>query len=173
MDQVKRISNWGYWDELDGKELEEGEALTVIFPRARVPMRMVVKIIEQRNNTSDMGSSTTISARTAYGEFELWGVCVLLQLNIKGVLCERVTSDRPAVDVPTVGRLQDGRVIHAGDKLFASAGGGVRIKRSEHAPHSDHAVAMANKENAEVCEQCGGTGEAKEAKVSTSAADEE
>jgi hypothetical protein len=79
-------SNWGDWEQLDGKTLVDGEALRVTWPDGST-LDALVKVVDHGQAISDHGSSYTGSRVRAYVEIDYRGVRALVP--IRGLEAER------------------------------------------------------------------------------------
>lgn len=84
---VTQVSNWGYWDELDGKALAAGETVEVKYPDGTIE-RGRVEIDSVSSTISDMGSPYRISTSSAFIRFEVHGAEV--KLGLRGMQARRI-----------------------------------------------------------------------------------
>jgi hypothetical protein len=88
MSFITRYSNWCYYDQLDGVNLEDGELLNVLFPDE---IERVVAVSLQKHTQYVMeqgGHNTPIPIRQAYYETACCGVMVKIPLI--GLPAERI-----------------------------------------------------------------------------------
>lgn len=88
MKSVTRYSNWGYWDQLDGVTLKEGELISVQWGDGTVTKESVV-IREYNTVTSDHGHMCDIPHVEAYVKTSVHGTETLIRLYNNNLLCER------------------------------------------------------------------------------------
>lgn len=79
MKNIIRYSNWGDWDQLDGKTLEDGEKLRVEFPDGTIK-DIEVTMVKSTYDVSDMGTPYTCKSELAYIRSSIFGVSVFVPL---------------------------------------------------------------------------------------------
>ena len=84
---VTQKSNWGYWDELDGKVLRDGETVEVQYPDGTIE-RGTVTTKDHVSTISDMGAPCAIHDTSAFIRFEHHGAEV--KLGLRGMMARRV-----------------------------------------------------------------------------------
>lgn len=84
MSKIDRGSNWGYWDQLDGKAIADGEALRVRFPDGST-LDLLARVITRSAGVSD---GTEIRDARSYLPVSVRGVDVLVPLY--GLEAERI-----------------------------------------------------------------------------------
>ena len=87
--EVTQYSNWGYWDQLNGKTLEKGEEIVVRWPDGGLDCACVVDTIEWGESYSDMGSPTTIPHAVALAVIPIRGATVRVVLRGSGLKAVR------------------------------------------------------------------------------------
>ncbi len=91
MSAAKRVtvrSNWGYFDELDGRDLKEGERLRLHWPDGTTT-NAAVTLVKTREPGSDMGHPIEIPHHQAFVVVKHRGAETYVWLRSTGVLCER------------------------------------------------------------------------------------
>lgn len=83
---VTRYSNWAEYDQLNGKTLEEGEVLNVIWPDGTRD-RVIVTVKTDAHRILEQGGYYTIKTAIAYVKSLYFGQEVLVPLL--GVQAER------------------------------------------------------------------------------------
>lgn len=87
MSKIKHHSDWSSWDELDGKELEDGECLRIEWPNGRITEENIC-IHKGINHTSDHGHPCTYKKYHAYVNVTANGIAT--QVRIVGLEAERL-----------------------------------------------------------------------------------
>jgi hypothetical protein len=87
MNPITRYSNWCYYDQLNGKDLENGERLAIEFPDGVVRDVYITVKCYGEEITEHGGCRSTIPHREAFAETEVWGVKV--QIPIYGFKAKR------------------------------------------------------------------------------------
>lgn len=85
---VTQHSNWGYWDDLDGKALQNGETVEVQYPDGTIE-RGIVFTEDHPSQGSDMGAPYTYHNVSAFLCFTLHGAEV--RLGLRGMMARRVS----------------------------------------------------------------------------------
>lgn len=87
MKPITTYSNWCYFDQLDGKNLEDGETLRLRFrDGTEKEIKISVECFEE--TISDMGSPCQIPHRKAYTALKVHGT--EFKLPLVGLYAERV-----------------------------------------------------------------------------------
>ena len=87
--KIEKVSNWGYWDALDGRRLKEGDQLLIRWANAP-PSLHTVAIDHRTFEASEQGGSSTCPNDAAYVTLELpQGTA---RIYIRGCEAERVTD---------------------------------------------------------------------------------
>lgn len=76
---IEQHSNWGYWDRLDGKIIENGERLLVAWPDGP-PTVVAVKVVRRGLFVDDHGHDRWCPDVRAYAAESIRGVEVLVPL---------------------------------------------------------------------------------------------
>lgn len=76
---IEQYSNWGNWDRLDGKIIEDGESLLVGWPDGTTSV-VVVKVVEGSFAVNDHGHDSSCDDVRAYAVESIRGVEVLVPL---------------------------------------------------------------------------------------------
>jgi len=90
MNVIERYSNWGYWDQLDGKSIVDGELLLVTWPDGG-PKQIIRAFVVDRgvmiydHGNSYMGNDVRATARIEYRG-------VLVEVPLIGLEAKRVTQ---------------------------------------------------------------------------------
>ena len=87
MTPITNFSNWGYWDQLDGTNLVDGETLTIRWPDDTTTTERIT-VIDHRTTIGDMGSDYRAANQKAYLRSAFRGVEILVPLA--GLLAERI-----------------------------------------------------------------------------------
>lgn len=85
---VELTSNWGYWDQLDGETLKDGELLRIEWPNGTVE-ELPVRVRDVGCTIHDMGHQYTGQDIRAFVEKVVNGKAVLIEA--RGLLAERVS----------------------------------------------------------------------------------
>lgn len=88
MQPVTRTSNWGYWDELDGKALVDGERIVVQWPDGSLTAEEC-RVEKGVHYYRDHGHDGTGPDDKAFLVVNVRGVEARIYLYESGVLCER------------------------------------------------------------------------------------
>lgn len=95
MARITRYSNWGGWDQLDGRTLQDGERLRLTWPNG-FQETATIAVVDIGMNISDHGHSYRGQNVRAYVDFNHHGATA--RVPIAGFEAERV--DLPADGVP-------------------------------------------------------------------------
>lgn len=88
MKHVIRASNWGYWDELDGEPLVDGERLAVRWPDGTLTAE-TCRVEKGVIHYSDHGHPGTGPDNKAFVVASFRGAEARIYLYGSGLLCER------------------------------------------------------------------------------------
>ncbi len=89
MNKVEIYSNWCYYDQLDGKNLKDGEKLKVRWPDGQETQENVI-LKKTSQTVSDMGHPYDVPIHQAYVAVTVHGAECLVRLTADGILCERI-----------------------------------------------------------------------------------
>lgn len=92
MSKIIRYSNWGYWEQLDGKTLQNGERLRVMWPDG-VQEELTVIVVDHGVPIDHHGHSYTGKDVRAYAILYHHGVEI--RVPLLGLEAERVTHPQP------------------------------------------------------------------------------
>lgn len=79
MARITEYSNWGWWDQLDGRNLAAGELLDVTFPDGET-RRVTVQIQKTNRVVSDHGHPWDCPEDRAFTMARVWGLDVRIPL---------------------------------------------------------------------------------------------
>lgn len=89
MKPVEQVSNWGFWDVLDGKRLEEGERLRVRWPDGSETVE-TCRVQKAKFRYEDHGHPGEGPDDHAFVALSAHGAVGTVRLRQAGILCERV-----------------------------------------------------------------------------------
>lgn len=91
MKPVAQVSNWGYFDALDGVTLQEGDQLRVQWPDGTITEE-TCRIHRASTRTQDHGHDVDLPFESAYVEKTYRGVSVPVWLRqpMPMILCEKI-----------------------------------------------------------------------------------
>ena len=91
MQRVTIRSNWGYFDELDGRDLADGEGLRLKWPDGTITVAKVI-LVKTSEPGSDMGHPIDIPLHRAFIGVNYRGAIAQIRLYNSPVLCERILN---------------------------------------------------------------------------------
>lgn len=87
MTRIVNYSNWGDWEQLDGKTLVDGEALRITWPDGST-LDALIRVVDHGQTISDHGNSYRGERVRAYVEMDMRGVRTLVP--IRGLEAQRL-----------------------------------------------------------------------------------
>jgi len=86
---VTLLSNWGYWDQLDGTALRDAELIEVQYPDGTIEQGLV-EVDRTPITVGDMGSGYRTESCSAFITYDLHGARV--RLGLRGMMARRVVA---------------------------------------------------------------------------------
>jgi hypothetical protein len=92
MQEITIYGNWCDYDQLDGRNVEDGERMLLRWPDG-VTEEHVVRVEKRMGQTGDMGHMCDLPIRKAYIEHTVHDVTIKIMLYGTGVCLQRLSSE--------------------------------------------------------------------------------